>query len=170
MYHPHISIFAAMSENRVIGNGNVIPWHITPDLKRLSQKCQQHTVILGRKTYESMDYYYGKYNKELPGKHYIIITSDKLYSPSRANTFVVHSFEEALQKAKEIEPDEIIIAGGQRVFTESLPFVDRLYLTLVKGNYEGDAFFPDYSEFTKVVEKEDQTYKEYSYTFLTLER
>lgn len=170
IYHPKISIFAAMSDNKVMGKGNQIPWHLYPDLKRMSERSKGHVVIIGRKTYESMDFYYGKYNKEMPGKLYIIITSDPAYKPTRQNTMVVHSLEEALEKAKEIEKDEVIINGGHRVFQDAMKYTDTLYLTIVHGHYEGDVYFPDYSEFKKVIEKEDGEYKEYKYTFLTLER
>lgn len=170
MYNPTISIFAAMSDNRVMGKGNQIPWHLYPDLKRMSERSKGHVIIIGRNTYESMDFYYGKYNKEMPGKLYLIITSDKEYKTTRHNTMVVHSLEEALEKAKEIEPEEVIINGGRRVFQEALKYTNTLYLTIVHGNYEGDVYFPDYSDFTRVIEKEDGEYKEYTYTFLTLKR
>lgn len=167
---PTVSIFAAMSDNRVMGKGNQIPWHLYPDLKRMSDKSKGHVVIIGRRTYESMDYYYGKYNKEMPGKLYIIITSDKDYKPTRKNTLVVHSIEEALAEAKERESEEIIINGGRRVFEDAMKYTDTLYLTIVHGTYEGDVYFPDYSDFTHVIEKKEEEYKEYRYTFLTLTR
>lgn len=171
MYNPRISIVAAMAHNRVIGKEGRIPWHITPDLVRFKEKCMGHTVIMGRKTFESLLRYYDKSGRPLPGKTYIVVTSDAAYATSRENCLVAHSFGEAITKAKEIEPEEIILAGGNSIFQEGMHVADRLYVTLVDLHVEGgDAFFPDYSVFAKELERMDSEYKGIRYTFLTLEK
>lgn len=168
---PVISIVAAMAHNRVIGKENRIPWHITPDLVRFKEKCLNHTVIMGRKTFESLVGYYDKSGRPLPGRIYIVVTSDPSYQTNRDNCLVAHSFDEAVAKAKEVEPEEVIIAGGGSIFQAGMSVADRLYLTLVDLDVEGgDAFFPDYSAFDKVRERLDGEHKGLAYTFLTLEK
>ncbi len=169
--NPRISIVAAMAKDRVIGKENRIPWHITPDLLRFKQKSAGHTVIMGRKTFESLAGYYEKSGKPLPGRIYIIVTSDISYQTHKDTCLVAHSFEEALEKAKEVEPEEIIIAGGGSIFAAGMKVVERLYLTLVDLEVEGgDAFFPEYTGFDKVLERMDSEHKGLKYTFLTLEK
>lgn len=206
--NPTISIVAAMAENRVIGKNNKIPWRIKEDLVHLRNLSTGHVVILGRKTYESMDWYYKKSGRQMPGKAYVIVTRDEKYKPERPNTYVAHSVEEALELAKDLEAGsslrgdevdeaitdsgrarmtmgsplptsrdrddgnepEIFIIGGQNIFEQTIGITNRLYLTIVKGDFEGDAYFPDYSEFTKVVSKEEKSEGEYQFTLLLLER
>lgn len=171
MYKPHVSIVVAMAHNNVIGKENKVPWHITPDLVRFKEKCLNHTVIMGRKTFESLVGYYDKSGRPLPGRIYIVVTSDPSYETTRENCLVAHSFEEAIAKAKEIEPEEVIIGGGGQIFKAGMNSADRLYLTLVDVEVEGgDAFFPDYSAFDKVRERLDGEYKGTKYSFLTLEK
>lgn len=170
MSKPHISIVASMTDERVIGKDNKIPWHITKDLVRFKNKCLGRVVVMGRKTFESLVFYYDRSGRPLPGKTYIIVTKETSYMPSRENTIVVSSFENALQKAKEIEDEEIIIGGGGSIYVQALPITDKLYLTLIHKKIDGDTFFPDYSSFTKIIEKEDHAAEELPYTFLTLER
>lgn len=159
-----------MDEKRGIGKDNKIPWHIVPDLLRLKNLTKDQVVILGRNSYDSMVWYYDRSGREMPGRLYIIITSDKVYQPVRKNATVAHSLEEALEKAKGEE--EVFINGGARVFNEAMEkgIVDRLYLTIVKGDFAADTFFSDYSNFTKVISEEEQTAGDYNYKFLTLER
>ena len=166
---PKISIVVAMAKNRVIGKENKIPWHLTPDLVRFKEKCSGHTVIMGRKTFESLLGYYEKSGKELPGKTYIIVTSDATYHLNRKNCLISYSFDDALVKAKEIEQDEVIIGGGGSIYQQAIAIADRLYVTLVDLTVAGDTFFPAYGNFTKVIEETPGIYKNIKYIFLTLE-
>lgn len=169
--NPRISIVASMAHDRVIGKENRIPWHITPDLVRFKEKCLNHTVIMGRKTFESLVGYYDKSGRPLPGRVYIVVTSDKAYTTNRENCLIAHSFSAAMAKAKEIEPEEIILGGGGSIFIEGLAVADRLYLTLVDLQIDGgDAFFPEYAMFGKEIERQDGEHKGIAYTFLTLEK
>src|SRR3989344_2589665 len=167
---PTISIIAALSENRVVGLNDRIPWHIKEDLVRFKQKTAGHVMILGRKTFESLIGYYERSDKPLPNRIHIVVTKNKHYSTTIPKTHIVYSLEQAIEMAKKEEKEEIFIAGGAQIFKQSLPYVDKLYLTIVKGSFAGDAFFPDYSEFNKVLFKEDKRADKYAFTFIDLVR
>lgn len=171
MNKPRISIIVALSDNHVIGNKGKIPWNIPGEQKRVREITTPHPLIMGRKTHEAI-------GRVLPGRLNIIITSDNNYQVDGG--VVVHSLGEAIEVAKDAEETrlgqgsggqgEIFIFGGGKIFAEAMPLVDRLYLTLVHKKYEGDAYFPNYSEFTKVIGKEEHEYQRLKYTYLTLER
>ena len=161
MNKPLISLIAALSENRVIGSKGEIPWKIPGEQKRFKEITTPHPVIMGRKTFESI-------GRLLPNRPNIIITSDTAYSVTDA--LVTHSLSEAIEKATELDQDEIFVIGGGKVFEEAIGSADRLYLTIVHTEVEGDAFFPEYSDFRKVVYQEDKEAGGYRFTYLTLER
>lgn len=166
-----ISIIAAMDEKRGIGKDNKIPWHIKEDLVRLKNLTVGHTVILGRTTYESMLAYYQKSGKPtMSMRIHIIVTHDKNYSVDPKYGFAVHSIEEALTLAKQKEKEEIFIIGGEKIFEQTIGLADKLYLTIVEGDFGADTFFPDYSEFKKVVFEQKGESEGYKYTFLEIER
>lgn len=157
-----ISAIAAISKNRGIGKDGKLLFHIPTDFQRMKILTMGHPLVMGRKTYESI-------GRVLPGRTNIIITRDSEYKV--AGAIVVSSLDEGIEKAKDSPgSDEIFIFGGQQVWGEALPRINRLYLTLVDKEKDADTFFPDYSEFSKVIEKEERTDWEYPYTFLTLER
>lgn len=161
MNKPRISIIAAMDEKRGIGKGNDLLFKIPEDFRRMKQLTLNHPIIMGRKTYESI-------GRVLPKRSNIIITRDSEYTVEGA--FVFASLEKAIAFAKKKDTEEIFIFGGGQVFREALPVVDRLYLTLVKGDFGADTFFPDYSEFAKIVEREGKSADGYEYEFLMVER
>lgn len=166
-----ISLIAALAENRVIGKGNKIPWHIKDDLLHFKNLTLHHTVIMGRITFDSLLGYYQKSGRPMPERNTIIVTKDKTYTVQQENCFVVYSIDEALEKAKTIEGEEVFVSGGASLFKQTIALADRLHLTLVHGIFEGDTYFPDYSAFTKVIGKEDnQSPDGLSYTFLDLEK
>lgn len=157
-----ISAIAAISKNRGLGKDGKLLFHIPSDFQRMKELTRGHPIIMGRKTYESI-------GRILPGRTNIIITHDNEYSV--AGALVVGSFEEALEKAQEAEgSEEVFIFGGGQIYKEALPDIERLYLTVVDKEVEADAFFPDYKEFTKVIEKEERQDWDYPYSFLTLQR
>jgi len=130
-----ISLVVAMTENRVIGIENRLPWHIPEDLKRFKKITNGHPIIMGRKTYESI-------GKPLIGRTNIVITRQKDY---RAKGIVAcSSLREAMDWASRAPgSDEIVVIGGGEIFREALPLADRIYLTIVEWPFEGDAFFPE---------------------------
>lgn len=161
MRTPLISIICACSENRAIGENGKIPWLIHEDLKHFKLITEGYAVIMGRKTFESI-------GKPLPKRTNIVITRDKDFVSG--GIVVVHSIEEALEKARQVEKEEIFIIGGGQIYSKTIPMADKLYLTIVEGNFDGDTFFPDYSEFKKVVSKRKSSDKNFKYTFLELEK
>ncbi len=164
-----------MDKNKGIGNKEKgvgkIPWRIPADLKRFKEKTLNKIVIMGRTTFDSLAWYYDRSGRPMPAKLYIVVTRDKSYKPSRENVVIIHSLEEALLEAQSLNPDEIVVGGGAQIFEQLLPKTDRLYLTLVDGEFEVDTYFPDYSDFKKEISREDyQTEDGLKYTWLTLER
>jgi dihydrofolate reductase len=152
-----ISIIAAMDSKRGIGKNNTIPWHIPEDFKRLKEITTNHPIIMGRKTYESL-------GKPLPDRTNIIISRN----PARYHQLV----EEALKIAKKSDGnEEIFIFGGGQIFQEALEkgIVDKLYLTIIEGQYDSDTFFPDYSGFEKISEESHDSGK-YKFKFVNLEK
>ncbi len=159
---PHINIIAALQKkDRALGNGNDLLWKISDDLKNFKSLTLTHPIIMGRKTYASI-------GKPLPQRANIVITRQSDFVAEGCT--IVHSLEQALKKAKEIDQKEIFIIGGAEIYAQSLSFADRLYLTVVDDNQEGDVFFPDYSEFKTVVREETHPEATPAYTFIELTR
>ncbi|NTU73158.1 dihydrofolate reductase [Candidatus Roizmanbacteria bacterium] len=158
---PTLSIIVAVGNNRAIGKGNQLLWHISEDLKRFKQLTTGHPIIMGRKTYESI-------GRPLPNRINIIITRDTAFQAPGCDS--VGSLDEALEKAKAQNTDEVFVIGGAQIYAQAIDRADRLYLTKVEGDFEADAFFPDYSMFKKVVQQESGHSGVYSYTFFVLEK
>ena len=130
-----ISIIAAMAENRVIGKDNKMPWHIPGELKIFREHTMGKTLILGRKTHESI-------GRVLPGRTTIIITRQEDYEVEGAYT--VHSLEEALILAKSLGKD-IMIGGGGEIFSQALDKANQIYLSIIHASFEGETYFPEFS-------------------------
>ncbi len=160
MNKPLISIIAATGSNRELGKDNKLLCHIPQDFKRFKDLTLNHPVIMGRKTYESI-------GKALPNRINIIITRDNNYKLE--NCLVTHSLEEAIEIAKTKDNKEIFIIGGGQVYKQAINLADKLYLTIVKGSFDADTYFPDYSRFKKIVYRKEGQYNQYKYTFLVLE-
>jgi dihydrofolate reductase len=114
--------------------------------------------------------YYARSGRPVPQRKHIIITRDLTYTVSHPECYIATSVDEALEKAKTIESEEVFVSGGASIFTQLIDKADRLYLTLVHAVVEGDTFFPEYSQFTKVIGKQEGFSEGHSYTFLDLER
>ncbi|GIV33425.1 MAG: dihydrofolate reductase [Chitinophagales bacterium] len=129
-----IALILAVSENQVIGKDNKLPWHLPADMKHFVQLTKGHVVIMGRKTFESLQ-------KPLPDRINLVVTRQHdFHAPG---TIICHSLEEALQKAAHYESKDIFIIGGSEIYRQSLPLADRIYLTRIHHQFEGDTFFPD---------------------------
>jgi len=129
-----ISIIAAMSSNRVIGVNNTLPWKLSADLKRFKQLTMGHCLIMGRKTFESI-------GRPLPGRTTIVVTLQPSFNPEGVT--VVHSIEQAIIAAT---GDEVFMTGGGDLFNQTINLADRMYLTIIKKDFAGDAFFPEFDE------------------------
>jgi dihydrofolate reductase len=163
-----ISIIVAVDEKNGIAKNGDLLFRIPEDLKRLRAITTGHPLVMGRKTFMP-------FQKLLPNRTHIVITRDpkSLENHPVQPEHIVTSLEEGLAAAKKIPgADDIFIFGGGQIFKEALEkdLVDRIYITLVKGDYDADTFFSDYSKFTKVIEREEKEADGYQYTFLTLEK
>ncbi len=127
-----ISLIAAMAENRVIGRKGSIPWDLPEDRRRFRELTWGHPVVMGRRTFESI-------GRPLPGRLNIVLTRQEGYSAP--GCLVAHTFPSALEATG--EADEIFICGGGELYREALSRASRIYLTIVRGAFEGDALFPE---------------------------
>ena len=134
-----VSQIVASSKNGVIGNQNDLPWDIPEDMEFFRNKTKKSVMIMGRKTFETL-------GKPLPGRYHIIMTSQPDYTTNEKNTYVVSSYNEALTCAQEVhkkyENKEVFVIGGGQVYKETLDQVDRVYLTIISKDFDGDAYFP----------------------------
>lgn len=157
-----ISMIAAIASlNRAIGKNNKLIYHISEDLKRFKKITSGHIVIMGRKTFESI-------GKVLPNRINIVITRNPNFYAE--NVIITHSLDEALRLAELKGEKEVFIIGGGQIYEEAIGKADKLYLTIVEGNPDADTFFPDYSDFKKVVFEEEHKSDDLKYKFLNLER
>jgi dihydrofolate reductase len=168
MSNPRISIIVAIDEKRGIGKNNDLLFKIPADHVRVRTVTRGHPLVMGRKTFESL-------GRLLPNRTHIVITRDpsSLKELSYQPHVIVSSLEEGIARAKEAPgADEIFIFGGGQIFTEAIEkdLVDKLYLTIVKGDYHADTFFPAYQKFTKVLEHEDHDEEGYHFSFVTCEK
>ena len=158
-----ISMIAAIGKSRELGKGNKLIWRIPSDLTRFREITRGHPVIMGRKTFESI-------GRLLPDRTNIIVTRDPDYKVEGA--IVSNSIEEAIDKSK-TEPgsNEIFIIGGAQIYSSAIQYANKLYLTKINAEEpSADAFFPDYSEFKKVVYREAREEDGMEYEFLDIER
>jgi dihydrofolate reductase len=136
-----ISLIAAMSENRVIGHGKNIPWHIPEEQRLFRRFTLGSSVVMGRKTFESI-------GKPLEKRMNIVVSRKPDYKAEGCLT--AKNLHDAIEKAGEYS-EEVFIIGGESLFRESLPFADRIYLTRVHITVYGDAFFPEFNPDRKSV-------------------
>ncbi|HMG69072.1 MAG TPA: dihydrofolate reductase [Chitinophagaceae bacterium] len=132
-----ISFIAAVSENNVIGKDNKLPWCLPTDMKYFKNVTWGLPVIMGRKSFESL-------GKPLKGRKNIVITRNKEWVADGVET--ARSIDQAITLASQSDAKELFIIGGAEIFQAALPSADRIYLTLVHGNFEGDAFFPEFKK------------------------
>ena len=146
-----LSMIVAFDENRLIGANNKLPWHFKEDLQYFKEVTSTHDLLMGRLTFESILSYR---QKPLPHRHHYVATQTKTYDFESVTTVAdVTGFIETYPKEK-----ELFIIGGAKLYAQLLPLVDRLYVTHVKGAYEGDAWFPeiDLSDWMKIEKGETE--------------
>jgi len=164
------ALIVAMSRNRVIGRNNKLPWYLPGDLRYFKQVTMGKPILMGRKTWDSI-------GRPLPGRLNVVITRDENWM-APAGVARDHSLEQALIRAEahaELEDgDEVMIIGGGQIFQEALPLVDRMYVTLVHDDIEGDAFFPeiDWNAWEELGREDFQAADNnpYDYSFVVYER
>jgi dihydrofolate reductase len=159
---PLISLIVAMAQNGVIGRDNTLPWRLPADLKRFKAFTLGKTVLMGRKTFESI-------GRPLPGRDNLVLTRDRRWFAS--GVIVVHSVEAALAQAG---VNELVAIGGAQIYRLLMPFARRIYLTHVHADVPGDTFFPDFdpTQWDDVECRMHPADEEHAYpvTFVTLER
>lgn len=167
-----LSMISALGRNRIIGKDNEMPWHLPADLQRFKQTTMSCPIIMGRKTYDSI-------GRPLPGRLNIVLSRDDALQIQGCT--VVNSIDEALSIAKQnaIEDEtnlnqEIFITGGSYLYKHFLEQADRLYLTLIDEDFDGDTYFPDYTQYQwKETERSDfqaDDKNSHAYSFITLDR
>ncbi len=162
---PHVSLIAALSENRVIGRDNRLPWHLPADLAHFKRLTLGKPIIMGRRTWESLP-------GLLPHRTHVIMTRDRDYRADGGH--VVHSIDQALALVADADADEVMVVGGAQLYRQCLPVASRMYLTLVHTVVDGDTLFPEYPadewcERAREPHAADER-NPLAYTFVTLER
>lgn len=162
-----VALIVAVSQNNVIGRDNQLPWHLPEDLQYFKSVTMGKPILMGRKTYESI-------GRPLPGRTNIVITRDPNWAADGVE--VVNSLDAAMlagaEACKKANIDEIMVIGGAQIYCECLPIADKLYLTQVEAEVEGDAFFPNVhmNQWKKVAETIPKTIDSYEYRFVVLQR
>jgi len=156
-----INLIVAISRNRVIGKENQLPWHLPEDLKRFRLITNNNVVVMGRKTHLSI-------GKVLPNRLNVILSRDtKWYNPLGDNCVVCYSVEEVIEKFKY---RDLFIIGGSEIYNQFLPHTDKIYLTLIDKDFEGDTYFPNLGDNWKEVERETFEKEDYRFHFILLNK
>jgi len=159
-----LSMIAAMGRNRVIGKKNDIPWKLPAEQQYFKEVTMGHAVVSGRKNFESM-------GRPLKGRRNIIITRNRDYRPD--NCEIIYTIEE-LYRMFDDSDEEVFIIGGEEIYRMFLPFSKKLYITSIDAEFDGDTYFPLFSEteWTQISEKNGLTDEKnpYHYTFKVFER
>ncbi|WP_102027252.1 dihydrofolate reductase [Salirhabdus sp. Marseille-P4669] len=132
-----ISLLVAMDNNQVIGKDNQLPWHLPNDLKFFKQTTLHHKIIMGRKTYESI-------GRALPKRENVVMTTNKEYTAIGCE--VIHSWDPVLTWNEENPEEELFVIGGYQLFKDAIPIADKMYITHIDDEFDGDTFFPTFSD------------------------
>ncbi len=160
-----VALIWAMTNNRVIGRNNQLPWSLKTDMQFFVDSTRGKPCIMGRKQFDSMD-------RALPGRLNIVISRNPDYA--RTDALVVDTMDKAIELAHTTSPDEIMIIGGAEIYALALPLADRLYMTQIDVELKGDIFFPefdisDFSETSRQFYSRDAK-NDYDFTIRILER
>lgn len=157
-------IISALAKNNVIGKNGKIPWYIKEDFEHFKNITMGYPCIMGDKTYESLP----SNSKPLPGRENIVLTFNKDYKPE--GTKVFYSFEEALDYCK--DKDKVFICGGASIYKLGLSVADKLELTRIHKDFEGDVFFPEinFNEWELIKREDKEDLKHGQFSFLTYAR
>lgn len=156
-----ISLISAVASNLAIGKNNQLLWHIPEDMKHFRELTSGHAIIMGQKTFESL-------GRPLPNRTNIIVTFDRAFKAD--GCVICYSLDEAFEAARNIGEEEVFVIGGGSIYKQTIDTADRLYLTLVQGDFDGDVFFPEYLKFSKVISRRESRDDKHAYSFLVLER
>lgn len=156
-----LSIIVAVANNNVIGQDNTLPWHLPEDLKRFKALTMGHHIIMGRKTYESL-------GRLLPGRTTVIVTRNKAYQVEGA--IVKHSLDAAVRACE--DDDEVFLIGGAELYKIGLENADKLYLTEVHADFDGDAFLPkiDFTQWKETSREQLESKNGFAFSYVTYHR
>lgn len=163
-----ISLIAALAKNRVIGKNNDLPWRLPDDMKYFMETTKGHCVIMGRKNYDSLPHKF----RPLAKRTNIVVTRQENFEAE--GCIVVHSMEAALEEAVKQKEKEVFVMGGAEIYAQALAVANRLYLTEIDAEIEGDTFFPavnykDYKEISRTRHHADEKHR-YAFEFVIYER
>ena len=160
-----LSIIVAKAKNNVIGKDNALIWHLPEDLKRFKKLTTGHNIIMGRKTFESL-------GRVLPNRKHIVLTKNKDFKIDNENVEIVHDLSEIKPYIESSEENFVI--GGAAIYSLLLPYVNKMYITQINENFEGDAFFPIFDEELWKVSYQEKGIRDeknnYDYEFLVYEK
>ena len=156
-----LSFIAALSRNRVIGKNNDLPWSLPDDMKYFMQTTKGHYVIMGRKNYDSIP---DKF-RPLPNRTNIVVTHQKEFQAP--GCVVVHSLEDGIDRARKANEQEAFIIGGAEIFRQGFALSQRLYLTEINGEVDGDIYFPEWnpSDWKEVSRRHHPTDERHAFAF-----
>lgn len=166
-----IALIVAAAQNNIIGSNNQLPWHLPADLKYFKAKTLNKPIIMGRKTFDSI-------GKPLPGRTNIVVTRQSNWIAPEG-VLVVHNLEQAFELGRQVHleregalENEIMVIGGAEIYSASLPFAQRVYLTQIEREYAGDAYFPKLSssQWRKVSSERGDPLGAIPHSFLVFER
>jgi dihydrofolate reductase len=160
-----ISLISAVAQNGVIGNNNDLPWHLPDDFAFFKRKTSHHPIIMGRKSLDSL-------GKPLPNRTNIVVTRNTAFQT--AGVLVTHTIEDAIERARQVNPEEIFVIGGAEIYAMALPLATTLYLTEIDKAYSGDTYFPafnrsEWQEMNRKTHPADERH-EVSFSFVEYER
>jgi dihydrofolate reductase len=158
---PRLTLIAAVARNGVIGRDNKLPWRLSEDLKHFKALTMGHPMVMGRKTWESLP---GK----LPGRPHIVVTRNPAYVAAGAT--VANSLQAAIAAAGNV--DEVFVIGGAELYAQAFEFADRLQLTEIDADFEGDAHFPNWNRaaWRETARETHQAEGGLDYAFVTYDR
>ncbi|MBY7143532.1 dihydrofolate reductase [Virgibacillus sp. NKC19-3] len=160
-----ISFMLAMDRNRVIGLNNDLPWHLPKDFRFFKERTTGHTIVMGRKTYDSL-------GGALPNRKNVVATRKNMKFPD--NVEVIKDLKKIQEWNKADSEEEFFVIGGGEIFQQALPYADRMYITFIDESFEGDSYFPEFNEkewnLTSKEKGEKDAKNPYDYYFLQYDR
>ncbi|MDD3383721.1 MAG: dihydrofolate reductase [Bacilli bacterium] len=137
-----IKIIVALGKNRLIGKDNSLPWDIKSDLNHFKKTTLNHTIIMGEKTYESL-------GRPLPNRENVVLTLVKGYDPHSDRVKVQNDFNEIVKRYEKSE-DVLFVIGGAQIYKLFLPYTSEMVVSYIKGDYEGNIYFPEFEDLFRV--------------------
>lgn len=157
-----LSLIVAKAENNVIGKDNKLLWHLPEDLKRFKNLTTGHTIIMGRKTFESL-------GRVLPNRKHVVFTQNPNFKVDDVNVKIVHSLQDIQEYVE--DKNENFVIGGEKIYNLLMPYVNKMYITEIHKDFDGDTFFPNVDlESWKETSREKMNADDFDYDFVVYER